>query len=123
MNKIDLRPFERITINRNEVLCCAMILEEHITDKGKQLFFTDEKSRCLGEIKIAFERAFGATYSSEIDDCWFRRTETDCGAVIFNKSRALFRAERTIKQARFKEKTTSEKFYVFMKYDFGMWSL
>ena len=91
INKIDLlRPFERIITERNEVLCCAMILEEYITDKGIPL--KNEKSRCLGEIKVGFDRAFGA-----IDDCWTpcgRRTETDGGGVIFNTSRALLRASQ-----------------------------
>ena len=64
INKIDLpRPFERITIKRNDVLGCAMILEEYISDKGKPLMFTDEKSRCLGEIKIALGRVFRPTSS------------------------------------------------------------
>jgi hypothetical protein len=43
--------------------------------------FTDEKSRCFGEIKIGFERVFGATSSSVIDVCWARRTETDGVAI------------------------------------------
>ena len=85
--------------------------------------FTDGKSRCLGEIKIKFDRVFGETSSWEIDDCWFRRTETDGVAVIFNTSRALLRAGRAIEQFRFKETTASEKFYSFIKYDFGMWSM
>ena len=80
--------------------------------------FTDEKSRCFGEIKIGFDRVFGATSSSVIDDCWPRRTETE-GVAIQNTSRALPTAGRAIEQVRFKE-TISEKFYDFIKYDFGM---
>jgi len=57
--------------------------------------FTDEKSRCLGEIKIAFDCVFRATSSWVIDNFWPRRTETDVGALIFNTSRALLRAGRT----------------------------
>ena len=117
-----LRPFERIIIERNEVLGCAMVLEEYITDKRTPLVFTVEKSQCLGEIKIGLDRVFGATSSWVIDDCWPRRTETG-GNVIFNTSRALFRAGRAIEQVRFKETTTSEKFYAFIKHDFRMWSL
>ena len=45
-----LRPFEKIIIERNEVLGCSMVLEEYITDKGQPLTFNDERSRCLGEI-------------------------------------------------------------------------
>jgi hypothetical protein len=114
INKIDLlRPFERLIIERNEVLGCSMILEEYITDKGKPLMFSDEKSRCLGEIKIGFDRVFGASSSWEVDYCWIpntyggfrtgggnfvcdRRTETDGGGFvcdsIYNTSRALLRA-------------------------------
>src|SRR5215469_5857182 len=40
INKIDLlRPFQRIIIERNEVLGCAMIFEEYITDRGEPLMF------------------------------------------------------------------------------------
>jgi len=111
IKKIDLlRPFERIIMERSEVLGCAMILEEYVTDNGKPLMFTDEKSRCLGQIKIVFDRVFG-TSSWAIDDYWPRRTETDGGGgVIFNTSRALLRPGRAIEQFRFKETTTSEKF-------------
>jgi hypothetical protein len=43
INKIDLlRTFERIIIERNEVLGCVMLSEEYITDKGTPLMFTDE---------------------------------------------------------------------------------
>jgi len=127
IDKIDfLRPFERVIIKHNEVLGCAMILEEYITNKGKPLMFTDEKSQCLGEIKIGFDCVFRATSSWEIDDCWTLcggRTEIDGSGVIFNTSRALLTAGRAIEQVRFKETTTSEKFYAFIKYDLGMWSL
>jgi len=61
INKIDLlSPFQTIIIERNEVLGCSMLLEEYVTDKGQPLMFNDEGSRCLGEIKIGFDRAFGA---------------------------------------------------------------
>ena len=132
INKIDiLRPFERIIIERNEVLGCAMISEEYITDKAKPLRFSDERSRCFGEIKIGSDRVFGANSSWKVDYSWipitnggFRtRTETDGGTVvcdeICNTSRALLKAGRALEQVRFKE-TTSEKFYVYMKFDFGM---
>jgi hypothetical protein len=96
-----------------------VILEEYITDKGKPLMFTDEKSRRLGEIKIGFDRIFGATSSWEIDDCRTPRTETD-GGVIFNTSRALLRTGRAIEQVRFKETTTPEKFCALIKFDIGI---
>jgi len=71
INKIDLlRPYEKIIIECNEVLGCSMGLEEYITDKKSPLMFRDEKSRCLGEIKIGFDRVFGASFSREIDYCW-----------------------------------------------------
>jgi len=71
INKIYLlRPFETIIIERNEVLGCVMILEEYITDKGKPLMFTDERSRCFGIIKIGFDRVFGETSSREIGYYW-----------------------------------------------------
>jgi len=39
-NKIDLlRPYERIIIERNEILGCSVILEEYVTDKGQPLMF------------------------------------------------------------------------------------
>ena len=81
----------------------------------------DEKSRCLGEIKIGFDRAFGATSSWVIDDYWPRKTETGGGGgVIFNTSRALLRGGRAIEQVRLKEITTPEKFYAFIKFDLGI---
>jgi len=46
-----------------------MVLEKYITDKEKPLMFTDEKSWCLGEIKIGFDHVFGATSSWVTDDC------------------------------------------------------
>jgi hypothetical protein len=51
------------------------------------------------------------------------RTETDGGLVcdgIGNTSCALLRAGQTLEQVRFKETTTSEKFYSSIKYDFGI---
>jgi hypothetical protein len=102
INKIDLlRPFEC-----NEILGCSMILEEYITDRGKPLMFSGESSRCLGEIKIGFDRVFGASSAWEVDYCWipntnggFRtRTETDGGGFIcdciHNTSCASLRAGR-----------------------------
>jgi hypothetical protein len=132
INKVDLlRPFQRIIIERNEVLGCAMILKEYITDRGKLLMFSDEKVRCFGEIKIGVDRVFGATSSWEIDYCWIpitnggfqTRTETDGGVVcdgISNTSRALLRAGQFLEQVKFKETTTSEKFCASLKFDFGM---
>jgi len=112
-----------------------MILEEYITDRGKPLMFSDERSRCFGEIKFGFDRVFGATSSWEIDHCWIpntnggfvcnrKRTETDDGGVVCdgigNTSRALLRAGRFLEKVRFQETTTSEKFYASAKFDFGM---
>lgn len=135
INKIDLlRPFETIIIESNEVLGCSMVLEEYITDKVAPLMFRDEKSRCFGEIKIGFDRIFRASFSWEIDYyCGApsgiqtvvidggngRRTETD-GGGIDNTSRALLRPGRALEQVRFKETSKSEKFYAYIKYDFGM---
>jgi hypothetical protein len=135
INKIDLlKPLQKIIIERNEVLGCTMVFEEYITDRGKPLMFSEERSRCFGEIKIGFDRVFGATASWEINHCWApitnggftcsrKRTETDgCWDVcdgIDNTSRALVRPGRFLEQVRFKETTTSEKFYVSIKYDFG----
>jgi hypothetical protein len=120
-----LRLFQRIIIERNEVVGCAMILEEYATDKGKPLMFFDERSRCFGKITIGFDRIFRATSSWQVDNCWITctyggfqtRTETDSGGGGFvcdgssNISRALFRAGRALEQVRFKGTTTSEKFY------------
>ena len=110
-----------------------MILEEYITDKGKPFMFCDERSRCFGEIKIGFDRVFGASSTWEVVYCWvpctyggFRtRTETDGGGgficdSINNTSRALFKAGRALEQVRFREMTTSEKFYITINFDFGM---
>jgi hypothetical protein len=104
-----------------------MVLEDYITDKGKPLMFRDEKCRCFGEIKIGFDRAFWATSSWETDYCWIpitnrglqTRTETD-GGVVCDTSRALLRAGQFLKQVKFKETTTSDKFYASIKFDFGM---
>jgi len=103
-----------------------MILEEYITDKGKPLMFSNERSRCFGIIKIGFDRVFRATSSWEVDYCWtsiHTRTETDGGFVcdsICNTSRALLRPGRTLEQVRFKEITTSKKFYATINFDFRM---
>jgi hypothetical protein len=124
INKIDLlKPFQRIIIERNEVLGCAMIFEEYITDKGKPLMFCDEKVRCFGEIKIGFDRVYGVTSSWETDYCWIpTRTETDGGGVVCDGiSRALLRPGQFIEQVKFKETTTSEKFYASIKFDFGLY--
>jgi len=92
--------------------------------------FSDERSLCFGDIKIGFDRVFGATASWEIDHCWApsgftfnrKRTETDgCSLVCDgtdNTSRALLKPSRFTEQVRFKE-TTTEKFYASIKYDFG----
>jgi hypothetical protein len=132
INKIDfLRPFEMMKIERNEILGCVMVLEAYITDKGQLLMFRDERSRCFGVIKIGFDRVFIATSLWKIGDWEYPiskmktcgRTETDGGLVcngIGNTSRALLTAGRTLEQVRFKETTTSEKFYASIKYDFGI---
>ena len=139
INKIDLlRPYEKIIIERNEVLGCSMVLEEYITDKGGPLMFRDEKSRCLGEIKIGFDRVFGASFSWEIDYCWApigiqtvvidggrRRTETDgCSrgseVNLGYTSRALLKPRRALEQVKFTETSKCEKFYAYIRYDFGM---
>jgi len=140
INKIDLlRPYEKIIIERNEVLGCSMVLEEYITDKGGPLMFRDEKSRCLGEIKIRFDRIFGTSFSWEIDYCWAptgiqtvvidggRRKETDgggrgreVGLGFYNTSRALLKPGRALEQVKFKETSTCEKFYAYIRYEFGM---
>jgi hypothetical protein len=71
IKKIDLlRPFEKIIIERNDVLGCSMILEYYVTDKGQPLMFNDERARCLGEIKIGFDRAFGAYSTWEVGYSW-----------------------------------------------------
>jgi len=97
------------------VLGYSMVLEEYITDKGQPLNFKDEKSRCLGEIKIGFDRGFRASSTWEVGYSWdfgnFQtvgrtRTETDSGVVcdrmetdigvvcdrISNTSRTLLRS-------------------------------
>jgi len=135
VNKIDLlRPFEKIIIERNDVLGCSMVLEEYVTDKGRPLMFNNERSQCLAEIKIGFDHAFGASSTWDTDYSWVpqtfgnfqtvvrTRTETDGGGIA-DTSCSLLRAGRAIEQVRFKETTTSEKFYANIKYDFGMWSL
>ena len=96
------------------------------------------KSRCLGEIKIGFDRVFGASFSWDIDYCWAptgiqtvvidggrRRTETDgCSrgrdVDIDYPSRALLKPGRAFKQVKFRETSTSEKFYAHIRYDFGI---
>ena len=92
------------------MLGCSMILEEYVTDKGQLLMFNDEISRCLGEIKIGFDRAFGASSTWELGYSWIyptfgnfqtvvtdgrTRTETD-GGGISNTSRTLLRAGRAL---------------------------
>jgi hypothetical protein len=70
INKIDLlRPFQSLIIESYEVVGCAMILEEYITDKGKPLMLSDKRSRCFGKIKIGFDCVFGVTSSWEVDHC------------------------------------------------------
>ena len=127
INKIDLlKPFAKLIIERNEVLGCSMILEEYITDRGNPLMFNEEKSPCLGEIKIGFDHAYAATSSWEVDYCWIpctndsfqTRMETDGSIGIENTSRALLRAGRSLEQFGYKETTMSEKFYAYTKYVF-----
>jgi hypothetical protein len=126
-----LRPFQTIKIKRNEILGCAMVLDEYITDKRTHLMFNDERSPCFGLITVGFDKAFGVTSSWEISDWQYPklnsyggtvvingiRTETD-GGTIFNTSRVLLKPGHTLEQVRFRE-TTSEKFYTSIKYDFG----
>jgi hypothetical protein len=133
INKIDLlKPFQKIIVERNELLGCSVVLEEYVTDKDQPLKFRDEKSRCLGEIKIGFDRAFGTSTIWDVDYCWVpvsnfqkvvvdgrTRTETDDGSTD-DTTRALLRAGRSLEQVRFKEVFTNEKFYAYIKYDFGM---
>jgi len=84
-----------------------MFLEDYVTDKGQHLMFKDERFRCLGEIKIGFDHAFGVSFTWEVGYCWIpcnfqtvvtdgrTITETDGGVVcdgISNTSRALLRA-------------------------------
>ena len=140
INKIDLlRPYEKIIVERKEVFGCSMVLEEYVTDKGGPLMFRDEKPRCLGEIKIGFDRIFGTFLSWEIDYCCVptgiqrvvidggRRTETDgggrgreVGLGFYKTSRALLRPGRALEQVKFKETSTCEKFYAYFGCDFGM---
>ena len=91
INKIDLlKPLLNIIIERNQVLDCAMVLEEYITDRGKPLLFIDERSRCFGEIKIGFDRVFGATFPWEINYCWVPITNNSF--VCNRKKRRLMAA-------------------------------
>lgn len=128
INKIDLlRPFQNIIIESNDVLRCSMVLEEYVTDKRQSLMFKDEKSRCLGEIKIGFDRVFEASSTWEVDYSWVPQTfdnlqtvVTDGGGGIAHTCRALLRPGRALEQVRFKEAITNEKIYAYIKYDFGM---
>ena len=126
INEINLlRPFEKI-IERNKVLGCSMILEEYIIDKGQPLTFNDERSRYLGEIKVGFDRVFATTFSWEVDYYWIPQTfgnfrtvcrkETDSGGIIFDTTRALLKPGRSLEQVRFKEATTSQKFYAYIRF-------
>ena len=142
INKIGLlRPFQTVIIERNEILGCAMVLEEYITDKGKHLIFSDERSRYFGVNTMRFNSVFGATSSLEIGEWEYpkmnpyggtvvcdgikTRTEADGGGFFCdrfgNTSRALLRAGRFLEQVRFKETTTCEKFYASIKFDFGIY--
>ena len=124
INKIDLlRSFQTIIIERNEIIGCAMVLEQYITNRGTPLMFRDERSQCFGEIKIGFDRVFGVNFTWKILYFWIpisrRRTETDGGGVVCDgTSRALLRVGRFLEKVRFKE--ISEIFYAFIKYDLGM---
>jgi hypothetical protein len=104
---------------------------QYINDKGQPLKFRDEKSRCLGEIKIGFDRVFGTSFTWELDYFWvpiiktmvidgLSRTETDGGSIA-DTTRALLRPGRPLEQVKSKETTTSEKFYAYIKYDFGIY--
>jgi hypothetical protein len=69
INKINLlKPYKTIRIERNEILGCAMVLAEYITDRGEHLYFDDEKSRCFGLLKVGFDRTFGVTTSWEVSN-------------------------------------------------------
>jgi len=116
INKTDLlRPFKKIIIERNDGMGCSMVLEEYVTDKGQP--FNNERSRCLREIKIRFDRAFGASSMWEVGYSWVpqtfgnlkTRTETDGGGIA-DTSCALLRAGQALKQVRFKEAVTNQNF-------------
>ena len=113
------------------MLDCSILLEEYVTDKGRLLMFNDERSRCLGEIKIGYYRAFVASSTWGVDYTWApktfgnfqtvvrTRTETD-GVGIADTSCSLLRAGRAIEQVKFKETTTLKNFYAFIKYGIGV---
>lgn len=53
INKIDLlRHFQTILIDRNEVLGCAMVLEEYITDHGNVSFLKTKTQSASGTLKL-----------------------------------------------------------------------
>ena len=97
------------------MLGCTKILEKCVTDKGQPLMFNNERSQCLGEIKIGFDRAFRASCTWEVDYSWVpltfvnfqtvvrTRKKTD-GVGIADTSCSLLMAGRAIEQVRFKEK-------------------
>jgi hypothetical protein len=64
-----------------------MVLENYVTDKGQPLKFSDERSRCLGEIQIGFDRAFGASSTWEVDYCWVPHTFGNFQTVVCDRTR------------------------------------
>lgn len=128
INKINLlRPFETITISRNEVLGCAMVLDEYLNPEP--LMFQDEKKRCLGTIKVGFDRSYGKSHEWVIGTTLppIRRTECDgwCGSDICtdgisSTSRALLKAGRVMDEVKSSKATTSDKFNATIQYDFGI---
>jgi len=80
-----------------------MDLEECVTDRGTPLISRYESSQCFGDIKIGFDRVFGATSSWEIGSCRRTSTETHGGGFVCdgigNTSNALLRAGRVLRKS------------------------
>jgi len=127
INKINLlRRGETIRIRRNEVLGCAMVLDEYLNN-GKPLASEDEKKRCYGTIKVGFDRSYGSSHDWSIDNMGHdevdmfsshgRRVVCDGAGGI---NRALLKAGRSLEQVKYLTATTTDKFYATIAYDFGV---
>ncbi|CCV02397.1 hypothetical protein IIV31_025L [Armadillidium vulgare iridescent virus] len=132
INKINLlRPYESVTVSRNELTGASMVLHEYLNE-GKNLMFEDEKKRCFNSIRIGFDRAFGTSFTWCVSDLpptnltkpsFFLGgdVETDgCSLKCDGTSRALLKPGKHLEEVKSKNTYTSEKFYAVVDYDFGM---
>lgn len=86
--------------------------------------FQNEKKRCLGTIKVGFDRSYGKSYEWTIGTTLSPIRRTVCDGIyvdgISSTSRALLKAGRSMDEVKSIKASTSGKFYATIQYDFGI---